>query len=147
MSNLKAEYDAYWRATVSTQPKMRTYIRFKSNLGMEDYLTILPAEHRRVFTRFRISAHNLAIERGRYTRPPTPIEERTCKHCPQVEDESHVLMQCTEYSEQRAALFEEIKPMCPRFTDLSESDKFVYLMSATGDIVKAVARFINSCCT
>ena len=127
---------------------MRTYTKFKSRFGMEDYLTILPAENRKIFTRFRISAHNLAIERGRYTRPPTPVEERTCKHCPQqVEDEFHVMMNCPEYSNQRTTLFNDIELQCPRFTELSAGDKFVYMLSSTGDIVKAVAGFVSSCNT
>jgi hypothetical protein len=40
-------------------------------------------------TRFRISAHRLAIERLRYTVPPTPAENRLCTHYlnKEVEDE------------------------------------------------------------
>jgi hypothetical protein len=40
--------------------------------------------------RFRISAHKLEIERGRYTIPKTAVENRICKQCncdQAVEDE------------------------------------------------------------
>jgi hypothetical protein len=30
---------------------------------------------------FRISAHKLEIERGRYTIPKTAVENRICKQC------------------------------------------------------------------
>jgi hypothetical protein len=36
--------------------------------------------------RFRISAHKLEIERGRYTIPKTVVENRICEA---VEDEEH----------------------------------------------------------
>ena len=56
---------------------MKTCTSIKINSESEDYLTTLSVEHRRSFSRFRISSHNLAIERGRYTRPPIPVQDRT----------------------------------------------------------------------
>ncbi len=78
---------------------MRTYTEFKIRLIFEDYLnTIEPMQHKKAMTRFRVSAHGLAIERGRYTRPPTPLEQRICNVivCPNkpIEDEFHFLMEC-----------------------------------------------------
>ena len=78
---------------------MKTYVQYKSCLDREDYLETLPYEYCRALTRVRISAHNLAIKRGRYIKPPTPIESRTCPHCPmEVEDEFCFLMKCSAYT-------------------------------------------------
>ena len=46
---------------------------------------------RSILTRFRISAHKLEIEIGRYTTPKTPLENRLCKQCnsSEIEDEEH----------------------------------------------------------
>ena len=42
---------------------------------------------RAVISRWRLSNHKLRIELGRYTRPPTPREERTYTNCGVLEDE------------------------------------------------------------
>jgi hypothetical protein len=36
---------------------------------------------RNKLTKIRISAHSLVIETGRYTKPVTPSDQRTCKYC------------------------------------------------------------------
>lgn len=52
-------------------------------------------EHKRVaFTRFRLSAHNLNIERGRWVRPITPIDRRLCECGNFIQNEEHVLKYC-----------------------------------------------------
>ena len=52
--------------------------------------------HRMAFTRFRLSAHSLAIETGRWNRRGRgrlPIEERLCA-CGRVQSEAHVVEEC-----------------------------------------------------
>ena len=55
----------------------------------------------KVYTFFnweRVSAGSesakLNIERGRYSRPKVPREERICKFCNEVESESHFILFC-----------------------------------------------------
>ena len=49
-------------------------------------------EHHRIdFSRFRLSAHNLAIETGRWSR--IPHDERVCE-CGSVQTEKHVVLEC-----------------------------------------------------
>ena len=56
------------------------------------YTDIDVKEHHRVtVTRFRLSSHNLAIERGRWTR--LPREQRLCQ-CGAVQDEQHLVQSC-----------------------------------------------------
>lgn len=46
----------------------------------------------------RPSAHSLAIETGRYGRPPVPATERYCKYCKdKVENEKHFILYCPLY--------------------------------------------------
>ena len=75
---------------------MRTYIQFKSVFLYEDYLNIKNEKHCKALTHLRISAHTLAIERGRYIRPIIPPEQRLCTYCPndKIEDEYHFLIEC-----------------------------------------------------
>jgi hypothetical protein len=52
-----------------------------------------PSERARLtLTRFRLSSHNLAIEKGRWTRKPR--EERLCPTCNVVQDELHAVREC-----------------------------------------------------
>jgi len=67
---------------------------------MQEYLKFnLPIHLRNKLSKLRISAHSLAIETGRYSKPKTPPNERFCKFCiNQVEDEHHFLFQCPQYN-------------------------------------------------
>ena len=142
---LRSNYFTYWNTRVHLEPKMRTYIEFKSKFIFEDYLSISNEDDRKALTRLRVSAHTLAIERGRYTTPPTPVEARTCSHCPdnQVENEMHFIMKCSKYMQQRETLFAEIARICEQFYKLNDKEKFIYLMSAGVDVSRHVGRFIR----
>ena len=62
------------------------------------YNQFLREDKRILISKWRLSSHSLHIEKGRYTSPITPREERTCEICPTcVEDESHVLFVCPLY--------------------------------------------------
>ena len=54
-------------------------------------------------TRFRISNHCLAIEKGRHSKPKTPIEKRSCLVCDtqEIEDEEHFLCNCQFFNNLR----------------------------------------------
>jgi hypothetical protein len=59
----------------------------------------IPKSWKNKLTKIRIRAHSLAIETGRYTKPVTPSDQRTCKYCKHlVEDEIHFIFQCPQYS-------------------------------------------------
>ena len=75
---LKERYTKIWRekinlvkqnpATNRNENKLRTYCKFKFIFQQEKYLdNIKELSNRSILARFRISAHKLEIERGRYT--------------------------------------------------------------------------------
>jgi hypothetical protein len=105
-----AQYDAsveVWKNEVSNCAKLRTYTLFKQVFGLEMYLVhVRNVKHRKSLTRFRVSSHNLAIEKLRWNR--TPVEQRLCIVCNTVEDEQHVLMSCSRYSDLRQCLFTRV---------------------------------------
>jgi hypothetical protein len=70
---------------------------------MENYVLSQNLENRRNFTKLRVSAHSLAIETGRYTRPKTPVINRTCILCDNtnIENEYHLVMKYPIYLEER----------------------------------------------
>ena len=96
MCKLKQKYNFAWRSEIYDRinkqggNKLRTYRLFKDNIPLEKYLLILNEDERRVLTKFRVSAHNLEIEKGRYRPIGVKTEDRICKLCNTgVEDETH----------------------------------------------------------
>ncbi len=87
--------------TKLTTGKLRTYFTFKYNSQLEHYLDgIDNFETRSAIAKFRLSAHKLKIETGRYNK--TPVESRLCENCinNSIEDELHFLFNCPLYSQE-----------------------------------------------
>ena len=81
----------------------------KETYRYENYLTIKNFSNRRAITKLRVSNHTLAIEVGRWTK--IERQNRICKQCTQhkIEDEIHLLFECTKYTGERKTTFETIK--------------------------------------
>ena len=73
------------------------YSKLYKKFEQREYLKFhIQKELRKQLTKLRISAHPLAIETGRYSKPHN---ERFCKFWKdQVEDESHFLSKCPKYN-------------------------------------------------
>ena len=84
---------------------------------------------RKKLSQFRISAHKLEIEQGRYTIPKTPVTSRICKQCDLnlVENEIHFLVMCPKYTHLRSKLYNKINNK--NFNNLPDLNKFNWLMS------------------
>ena len=114
--------------------KLRTYAVMKKEYKLEDYLTTdLSRKKATNLAQLRTSAHNLAIETGRYARPVVPSGERKCKMCAidEVEDETHFLIRCTAYEEYRRQLFLQFESIKKTQQMTSDTDTFVWLMQRT----------------
>ena len=86
------------RVRESTRTKFTTYVqRTNPSMTVHDMyaLSDIPEHHRLTTTRVRLSSHNLAIERGRWSR--LPREERLCD-CGEIQDENHVSEHCPNTS-------------------------------------------------
>lgn len=151
-SNLIKRSMQYWEKQIKEiavvkQGKLRTYYTFKSTFKKEIYLkAIKNRDVRKCFTQFRISAHQLAIERGRYRN--IKATERICKYCNknETEDELHFLVKCQKYSTERHKLFSYIEKECKNFKDLNEESKFMWLMANEDiDIIQKLSSHIFAC--
>ena len=85
------------------QPKLRTYCRFKFNFSLENYVLLFQKSLRANFSRLRLSAHSLMIEKGRHFTKKIPVENRLCKLCNfnEIEDEFHFMIKCSYYNNLR----------------------------------------------
>ena len=111
--------------------KLRTYRTYKSTLSTEYYVKLnMRRDHRRILARFRSCNLPLEIEKGRYTKPKTPLNQRLCKFCnaSTIEDETHFLISCNFYTDIRYDLFKNAVEMKPNFSAMADSEKLIFLM-------------------
>ena len=98
-----------WISSISNSNRLSTYSSFKNTLHFETYLDVIKEPKFRIaLTRFRVSSHDLDIERGRYTY--IHRNNRTCKQCQlnQKETEYHFLLICPKYSDIRSKYIKRI---------------------------------------
>ena len=96
-----------WKADITRAPKLYYYCMFKTKYETELYLfTNLPRKVKKQYAKFRLSNHNLEVERGRHTG--LQREDRLCSFCGiktnlnAVECEFHMLLECTLYQDLRS---------------------------------------------
>ncbi len=108
--------------------KLRTYAMIKTDISMEMYLSCsnLNWGKRRILAKFRTSNHKLAIETGRYCKPKTPVNERTCIkcNCDLVENELHFLTKCNFYNGLRDKYLSSLKN-----TNFQDNEAFISVMT------------------
>ena len=103
-------YRNSWREKInSCTGKLRTYSKFKKEFKLENYIVQFPLYVRRNLSKLRISAHNLAIETGRYIKVKAAktqvIDKRLCLYCKQIESEFHLIFECHLYDSIRTHFF------------------------------------------
>ncbi len=94
-----------WLQRIDLKPKLRLYRVLKASFGREAYLSYLPLWKRRYITMIRGGTNTLRIEKGRWSREA--LADRTCGFCNtgSVEDEKHVVTQCSAYARERLELY------------------------------------------
>lgn len=129
--------------TMNQGNKLRTYRKFKTSFHRENYLNLLQDKKiRSSLCQFRISAHQLNIETGRYKK--IPLHQRTCKSCPlKIEDEIHFLTECSLFTDARTLFFNKISKINKHFNTHSNENKFIWLMSNEDpEVLKLLADFV-----
>jgi hypothetical protein len=95
-SKLKSQFDRHWLDSLnmtktktnqdpsdpSDHNKLRTYRTYKSSFTREPYIDLVRNRNQKSsLVRLRTGSHFLGVERGRWTRPVTPLAQRTCAYC------------------------------------------------------------------
>ena len=151
LNRLKLKYNQLWysslnddRKSMSFGNKLRTYRLFKNNISFEPYLSMGNRNLRIQMTKFRISNHNLEIERGRYRG--LQATDRICNLCKNgVEDEPHFLLKCKSLENERESILSNIVKTFKNFKNLDIHSQFIWLMSNEDNyILNQVCNLINN---
>ena len=87
--------------------KLSTYRTFKTNIKQEKYTQILDQKQRQILCKFRISSHDLEIEKGKFNQ--IEPEKRNCKlNIGEVEDEMHFLLKYSKLEETISAILNSV---------------------------------------
>ena len=79
--------------------------------------------------KFRISAHDLEIEKGRYYK--VDVDKRIFKLCNiEVEDEIHFLLKCPKLRDKRTDILNKIYSKYNNLSSLNTREVFIWLMSS-----------------
>ena len=98
--------------------------------------------HRRTLTQIRISAHKLHIETDRYIKDKRDALQRYCDTClNKVENEYHFIIECELHENRRKILYDEINLICPKFENLEDYDKFIYLLTGENKVSSLIGKF------
>ena len=159
---LSSKFDLFWLSKIRElkisnndnfdHNKLRVYRQFKSSFNTEPNITIIRNRNQRPsLSRLRISAHCLATELGRRTRPVTPYNQRVCAYCRQdnqdtkfIDTEIHFLLFCDRFNNSRNCFFTKVSLVNPLFPSLTPEQKFLTLVCPTTPRqTKLVNRFIK----
>ena len=143
-------YKVDWSIKARNSIKLRTYIKFKFEHLLEEYLFYNPdTRWMKALSRLRMSSHMLEIERGRHVKPQKlPLEQCICQRCTSnsIDDEIHFLITCSYFATQRTSLLAGSKLFNNEFDSLSNNGKFIYIMSSTHQpLVICLAKYTYSC--
>ena len=110
-----------WTGRLNESSRAMFY-RHISTFTFQVYLNIVSVKNIRVsLTKLRVSSHRLCIETGRWNKPvSTPVNERKCLICKELEDEFHFILQCNMYKELRKRYIPEYYYKRPNMLKLSE---------------------------
>ena len=112
-----------------------SYASFKTNYKFECYLDYIPDFRVRCsLAKLKLSAHNLQIEIGRFSKRKIPKDKRFCLYCKSknfltVENESHFVLTCPLYKEQRRIVLEAIHKRFPTTASLNNLSMYKWLMT------------------
>ena len=92
-------YRSFWKNKLYETPKGTFLTEIDKEFAYETYLDCPFRKTRILTTKLRTSDHNLAIEKGRHSRPVVPRENRLCEFCHlnSIETELHFLSDCPAY--------------------------------------------------
>ena len=136
-------------AKIYNSSKLKFYQVVFNNFKRCGYTDILKKKtDRSIISRLRLSAHNLAIEKGRHFSIPT--DKRFCNICntQEIEDEFHFLFSCHKYSNHRLTFERNLNSVHGKILNMSYTQKVkLCFNSHCPEVLKITNSFIKKCIT
>ena len=141
--SLRQAYKFFWKSKIYETPKGSFLAEINKDFAYETYLNCPIRKARILTTKLRTSDHNLAIEKGRHSRPVVPREKRLCEFCNlnSVETELHFLSDCSAYSDLRVTFLSKIMKLFPSCKLLKPNNLFQYLF-INKEVVQDLLSFV-----
>ena len=133
-----------WRSDLEENGVLLVYKHMKFEFKYENYLSIIRNKHyRQLITKFRICAHKLRIESGRYGQQRIDRGDRLCEICAvrDIEDEYHFILICDTYKTLRKRYIDKYFYVRPNMRKLLE-----LLSTQNSQTLNNLACFINCAC-
>ncbi len=125
---------------------MELYLHLKRDYKPAEYLSCVKDHKlRKTLTKYRLSDHCLAIERGRHRQRWQPREQRLCSLCSQkeLETEEHFLLHCDYYHNIRAAYFPKFLQIKPHFMALPNAEKLSHILGENSQMITTAAVLVS----
>lgn len=92
-----------WHSRLVESRRSIFYREIVVNFAFQEYFeSINICKYRNTMSRLILSSHNLAVESGRWHKPQSiPFNDRKCSVCHILEDEYHLLLECSIYKDIR----------------------------------------------
>ncbi|XP_063418062.1 uncharacterized protein LOC134700624 [Mytilus trossulus] len=126
--------------------KLKFYQQFHNSKQRSSYVDVLSNRlERSSLCKIRLSAHNLAIEKGRYLGLAT--DERVCNVCKsgEVEDENHFLLKCEFFSNYRFNFKNKILNILPTCCSENQLNINSCINSNSLKVLKVTSSYIHKC--
>ena len=134
-----------WRKDIESSSKLRTYALVKTYFCVEPYILHIRGNHLiTAMARYRMSSHDLNIERGRFKNQITPKNQGICTRCElnEIDDEIHLLY-CSAMNNEREILFDSVTAI---INIQPTNEMFLRIMTSRDiTVVKSLAQFIYGC--
>ena len=143
---LRKQLKIIWNDQIQQFNKLQVFKLMKPDIEFESYLTqVKNVKHRQAATRFRISAHKLAVETGRYTNIERNL--RLCSICnlQEIGDEYHYFSNCEneKLKKLRKQFLKELIDINCNFSSLGSNELFLYCVSMNDEnIINPTAKYI-----
>ena len=144
----KQNYITHWQTQTKAQSKMQCYLTLNRQYTIADYLsTVTDQQTKRTLTKYRLSEHSLAVEKGRHRKTWLPAEQRLCCHCTlsEPETELHFLTRCGKYEHIRKINFKKFETITNGFLNLSDEEKLPILLGEEPKSSRLAAAYVYAC--
>ena len=154
---IKSCFDRFWLDEINQEKidingndrnKLRFYKQIKGSFGLEPYIQNVHNRSQRTWLAiFRVCAvANLRVESGRYTRPVTPLENRTCQYgCnDMLDDKNHAILVCGVLTIKRNCFLGKMSSLLPDFENMSAQNKLLTILCPKNyEIAVCVSKYLG----